>query len=294
MKRKCTRVVSLSAKTGKQSTCARPRWKAGLCGRCFKAKEAEGHITTVKVVKTKKQRVAKKQEIALPEGNGMPVPYRLSKINKQPRPQQLTARKLQKTLMAYYDSHLAQLLTRRQGNRYLDRNPSVFLPFAVQVCAMMRDRGEDFKHIFGKMRKPVCYDAAFITALPPSEYAKRYNLFTRCPALHRDLNDPNHYSVFFLLTKMTEDNGSVLIYPGTHNVPRHFKDNAARVEGIMAKGEAPNKMVGDVCDCIAFDARLLHRSLNSTADHIRVLFAFTIYDSDVHNTQSNRNLRKKC
>ena len=87
------------------------------------------------------------------------------------------------------------------------------------------------------------------------------------------------YTVFFSLSCVTKDNGAVNIVLNSIFWPRDYRRGK---EEVLRHHHGYNSvdMMGDQCDLFAFDGRLLHQSLrNTTEEDVRVVFAFTLYDS---------------
>ena len=72
-----------------------------------------------------------------------------------------------------------------------------------EVVNVMRESGK-FASIFKSFKGVAWTQSMFIVAYP--------GLQTKCAALHRDFLNRNVYSVMFLLTRVTQDNGAVKIF----------------------------------------------------------------------------------
>ena len=138
----------------------------------------------------------------------------------------------------------------------------------------MRASGK-FSSLLKSLKRPTCTDSMFIVVYP--------GLRRRCATLHRDFVDSHMYSVFFLLTRVTMDNGAVKIYLNSTKWERDPKQSTAeqlkKYERKLGKFPFHEVMMGDPCDLFAFDGRLLHQSSPNSSQDVRIVFAFTLYDA---------------
>ena len=138
------------------------------------------------------------------------------------------------------------------------------------IIKNIKESGEP--HPICEMKKPVADRCSFIVAYPHGP--------NRRPCLHRDDNVSGYYSVFFLLTRLTDMNGSVDVYENSEECPRNPKVGINEVlQNLEPSLHVPVRMIGNVGDIFTFDGRLLHQSdVNSTHEK-RVVFSFSVYDS---------------
>ena len=162
-----------------------------------------------------------------------------------------------------------------------------------QVVNVMRESGK-FAHVFKSLKKVSWTQAMFIVAYPGMQ--------KRCAALHRDFLNSHVYSVMFLLTRVTQDNGAVKIFLNS----THWELDDKRSSKVMwyyyyclsslilylfsketeqyqqrKSGVVPEfvTLMGVEGDVVAFDARLLHQSLRNTTEETRIVFSFSMYDA---------------
>ena len=101
------------------------------------------------------------------------------------------------------------------------------------------------------------------------------------PAMHRD-DLVLAYSVFFLLSPVTKENGTVKIFLDSQkwelNERLSEEDNLKK--HMSASGEMPSSisLVGDKFDIVIMDGRLLHRSVYNSTNDVRNVFSFTLFD----------------
>jgi hypothetical protein len=154
---------------------------------------------------------------------------------------------------------------------------------AMELVGFMKD-DRHFKTMFTSMDKPATCAHGFLIAypnaqkfLPPlhrdddlqvySIFSFSYNISI---TLHRDA-DLQVYSIFFLLTPITLDNGSIQIYLGSQTWPRNYR--------LSSENPAPTYLIGKTHDIVAFDGRLLHRSVYNSTKDTRIAFGFTLFDA---------------
>ena len=125
-----------------------------------------------------------------------------------------------------------------------------------------------------KGKDPELQQLGFITSSP--------NCLVRTAAMHRDWIESGAYTVFFLLTRMTKENGSVTIYPGSQYWSRNYQHRGSDLELKIQRKKGPMQepitLTGEVGDIFLFDGRLMHRSVrNVTKDETRASFSFIMY-----------------
>lgn len=130
--------------------------------------------------------------------------------------------------------------------------------------------------MFRNMKTPSSSRHNFIVAYPEAT--------TRMGPLHRDdVDGPHIYSVFFLVTPVTKDNGTVQIYPNSQKWKRNWRlsteDVLKKVERETGVAPVPILMEGERYDIVLFDGRLLHQSVYNITKDVRVAFTFTLFDA---------------
>jgi ectoine hydroxylase-related dioxygenase (phytanoyl-CoA dioxygenase family) len=145
---------------------------------------------------------------------------------------------------------------------------------STKIVEAMKKSGK-FESLFGTFKSPDCIDDAFVVAYPLPHHVAG-------PTLHRDFLEKHVFSVFFLLTPVTRDNGTVRVYLKS---TKWEKDHKKSTEQVVRRNERKFGtsesllMLGEECDVIAFDSRLLHRSMPNMTDSERIVFAVSLYDS---------------
>jgi hypothetical protein len=265
--------------------CRRARWKGRLCKKCFMKQGLDG--ADVNKAVPKKVKLVKQHQVG--EGKKLTNEYlNLSYSDVVESDMDVSAEllRLKVALLAAFDSlaeRPAKPATRSLFRGVTKRAKSQLHSFSSGVMqVMMQTRA--FASIFEKFKKPTCFDEMFIVSYPGVGD-------TRCATLHRDFLEENVYSVHFLLTPVTEDNGTVKIFLNSSVWERDPKlgteDLVRSIERKMKMTASSVLMLGDACDVIAFDARLLHQSCPNTTEGERVMFVFTVYDSSQHKHMMN-------
>lgn len=102
------------------------------------------------------------------------------------------------------------------------------------------------------------------------------------PALHRDVLDGGIYTVFLLITPMTEDNGTVKMFLNSHKWERNWRlsseDVLKQVKLQTGIDPEPIIMTGEMYDIVVFDGRLLHQSVYNNTTDDRIVFGFFLFD----------------
>lgn len=129
-------------------------------------------------------------------------------------------------------------------------------------------RGTEKFQFLQEMKHPKVGIPLFIIANPSEE--------KRQPSLHRDVNDEGHYSVFFLLTDVTMENGTVRIYPETQH--QYLYEKQCEDYNARSNVEQAVYLLGSKFDIFVFDGRLLHRSQMNNTCNSRLVLSFAVYD----------------
>lgn len=125
------------------------------------------------------------------------------------------------------------------------------------------------------MKKPSTTRDNIIVAYPEAE--------THMGPLHRDDVVGPIYSVFFFLTPVTKDNGTVKIYLDSQKWERNWRSSSERVLKQVERQTGvtlePMLMEGELHDIVVFDGRLLHQSVYNSTKEARIVKSFTLFDA---------------
>ena len=263
----CQRIVGTNKKR-----CPRTRYKANLCRKCFLTKEA-----------TKKQRPAAAKKLPLKQpaevGKGSTKNVEYVQVKLEDLPQDLKKR-VDELLKKCDDIFSAYTPPRRVGSRTrvgFSKEKSEVKDAIKLICKTLVEvlgSVDSFQEsILQDMKQPLTCRECFIAAYP--------NAYTYMPPLHRDDILEGVYSVFFLLTDISEKSGSVRIYKGSQKCPRNMRHTGDADLCHFFQGKVPNPIMvkGKRGDVVAFDARLLHQSVYNSSKDFRNLLSLSLFDN---------------
>ena len=274
--------MSKVSKCKKTEGCSRTRWKGGLCRKCF-AQEKVGTVTPAPTKKKKKKTPAlkkKKKKIIYEKGKGSAMTDEYNHLAFSSASDEVAKILIDAKASALdmYDSLVSR--PRKPASRCLFRAQTPECSAALRLVSTkimeaMKKSGK-FPGLFRNFKAPACIDDVYVVAYPLSHNVA-------CPTLHRDFLEKYVYSVFFLLSPITRDNGTVQLFLKSSSWEKNKKRNTEEVikHNEIKSGTSAESlmMMGEECDVIAFDARLLHQSMPNTSDNARIVFSFTLYDS---------------
>lgn len=275
--------MSKVSKCKKTEGCSRTRWKGGLCRKCF-AQEKVVAVTPAPTKKKKKTpaltKKKKKKKIIYEKGKGSAMIDEYNHVALSSATDEVA-----KILIDAKASALdifASLVSppRKPASRCLYRpqtqeSSAAMRLVSTKIVEAMK-KSKKFPELFRTFKAPACIDDCYVVAYPLSHNVA-------CPTLHRDFLEKYVYSIFLLLSPITRDNGTVQLFLKSSSWERNEKRNTEDVikhNEIKSGTSAESLMImGEECDVIAFDARLLHQSMPNTSDNTRIVFSFTLYDS---------------
>ena len=200
---------SKGASGTKKGGCQRTLWKGGLCRKCHKLFGEEEVAVSAPPIRTSFQKG---------EGPRMTQEYvhlARTQMSKELRENVMTIRA--DALEVF--KRLVPSSPARPNSRCLFQGATpeqiaVLDGLSGQVVNVMRESGK-FAHVFKSLKKVSWTQSMFIVAYPGQQ--------RRCAALHRDFVNSHVYSVMFLLTRVTQDNGAVKIFLKSTHWERDMK-----------------------------------------------------------------------
>ena len=277
--------MSKVSKCKKKEGCSRTRWKGGLCRKCF----AKEQVVTVIPAPTMKKKKMKKKKTSSEMGKGSAMTdeyYHLAFSSATDEVRKILS-DVKALVLDEYTTFISP--PRKPASRCLYRaqtqeRSAALRSMSTKIVEAMKKSGK-FPEVFRTFKAPDCIDDTFVVAHPMPHLVS-------CATLHRDFLEKYVYSVFFLLTPITRDNGSVQIFLKSSSWERNMKRSTEEVitlnERKFDTTAESIMMLGEECDVIAFDSRLLHRSMPNTTDSVRNVFAFSLYDSSRNSYPSLR------
>ena len=263
--------------------CSRTRWKEGHCRKCFTKEQ----VVTATPAPTKKKK-KKKKIYETGVGTDMADEYFHLHFSSEDDEVRKILSDTKASALDMYTSLCTPPPGRCPSRRLFRPNnkkdSAAFRSISTKIVEAMKKSGK-FASLFRAFKAPAFLDDSFIVAYPQSYPVA-------CPTLHRDNLEKFVYSVFFLLTPMTSENGTVRIYLKSSKWEKDFKRNTEEVikhnERKFGTCAESRLMLGEESDLIAFDARLLHQSMPRTIldSEERIAFSFTLYDSSRHSYPS--------
>ena len=262
----------------RKETCQKKKWKQGFCHKCYKLYGTHSDEPEPKKVKIISPHIAETD-----------ADFQMA-VGSFGKSASSVANKLMEYLPPPRPTGLRRIASRLRVGFTDKKDIKTISKLAMELVGFMKaDR--HFKTMFTTMEKPATCAHGFIIAypnaqkfLPPlhrdddlqvySIFSFSYNISI---TLHRDA-DLQVYSIFFLLTPITFDNGSVQIYLGSQTWPRNYRLSSENV--LKKRGNpAPTYLIGKTHDIVAFDGRLLHRSVYNSTQDTRIAFGFTLFDA---------------